>query len=292
MLSKQTMQEQFSSFYKEHKPNNFEEAIEKFSIFGGVNWGDIDTSKSSIELIETVILPDFRYIRNDVTELTTGMPLYHSILTGIAQGDGKPHTAFKRANVSKEVGENALDEIIDTGIIRLEKSKKIFTSWAESEAVSNKLFFTSPFLRFWFAFVSPLFKGVRDGDYKEIREAFTNRESEFVQLTFTQLAHEVLKLSMLDDPIVEIGTYWDNDVEIDIFAKTTSGKIIAGTTKYTNAKIKKNELTKLQESCDKTGMKVDIFVIFSKRGFSNELKSLKGKNLKLFTVKNFKKLVE
>lgn len=292
MLSNQTIQEQFHTFYKEHKPNNFEEAIEKFSIFGGVSWGDIDTSKSSIELIEKVILPDFRYIRNDVTELTTGMPLYHSILTGVAQGDGKPHTAFRRANVSKEVGENALDEILDMGIIKLEKSKKIFTSWAENESVSNKLFFTTPFLRFWFAFVSPLFKGVRDGDYKEIREAFTNRESEFVQLTFTQLAHEVLKLSMQDDPIVEIGTYWDNDVEIDIFAKTASGKIIAGTTKYTNAKIKKSELTRLQESCEKTGMKVDIFVIFSKKGFSNELKSLKGENLKLFTVKNFKKLVE
>jgi len=292
MLSKQTMQEQFRSFYQEHKPNNFEEAIEKFSIFGGISWGDIDTSKSSIELIEKVILPDFRYIRNDVTELTTGMPLYHSILTGVAQGDGRPHTAFKRANVSKEVGENALDEIIDTGIIRLEKSKKIFTSWAESEAISNKLFFTSPFLRFWFAFVSPLFKGARDGDYKEIREAFTNRENEFVQLTFTLLAHEVLKLSMLDNPIVEISTYWDNDVDIDIYAKTKSGKIIAGTTKYTNSKVKKSELTKLQESCEKTGMKADIFVIFSKKGFSNELKSLKGENLKLFTVKNFKKLVE
>ena len=292
MLSNQTIQEQFCSFYQEHKPNNFEEAIEKFSIFGGVSWGDIDTSKSSIELIEKVILPDFRYIRNDVTELTTGMPLYHSILTGIAQGDGKPHTAFKRANISKEVGENALDEILDMGIITLEKSKKIFTSWTESEAVSNKLYFTTPFLRFWFAFVSPLFKGVRDGDYKEIREAFTNRESEFIQLTFTQLAHEVLKSSFKDDPIIEIGTYWDNDVDIDIFAKTASGKIIAGTTKYTNAKIKKSELTKLQVACEKTGMKADVFVIFSKKGFSNELKTLKGENLKLFTVKNFKKLVE
>ena len=292
MLSKKSFLEQFRSFYKDHKPNNFEEAVEKFTIFGGINWGDIDTSKPSLELIESIILPDFRYIRNDVTELTTGMPLHHSILTGVAMGDGKPHTAFKRANVSKEVGENALNEIIDTGIIRLEKSKKIFTSWAESEAVSNKLYFTSPFLRFWFAFVSPLFKGVRDGDYKEIRERFSNRENEFTQLTFAQLSHEFIKLSFTDDPIVEIGNYWDNDVEIDIYAKTESGKIIAGTAKYTNAKVKKSELTKLQEMCEKTGMKPDMFVIISKRGFSNELKSLKGENLKLFTVKSFKKLVE
>jgi AAA+ ATPase superfamily predicted ATPase len=207
-------------------------------------------------------------------------------------GDGKPHTAFKRANVTKEVGENALDELIDTGIIRLEKSKKIFTSWADNEAISNKLYFTSPFLRFWFAFVSPLFKGIRDGDYKEIRERFTNRESEFTHLTFTQLTHEFLKLANIDDPIVEIGSYWDNDVEIDIYAKTKSGKTIAGTTKYTNAKIKKSELTRVQEMCDKTNMKVDMFVIFSKRGFTSELKSLKGENLRLYTVKNLKKLVE
>ena len=222
------------------------------------------------------------------------MPLYHSILTGIAMGDGKTHTAFKRANISEEVGLNALDELCDTGVIRLEKSKKIFTSWAEDDGtkISNKLFFTSPFLRFWFAFISPIFKGIRDGDYKEIRERFTNRESEFVALTFTELSHELLKLNSKDDPIKEIGTYWDNKIELDIYAKTKSGKVIVGSCKYTNAKVKKSELTKLQESCANAKIEADTFVIFSKRGFSSELKSLKGENLKLYTVKNFKKLVE
>jgi len=292
MLNNKSLQEQFKAFYQEHKPNNFEEAVEKFSIFGGVSWGNIDTSKSSSELIEKVILPDFRYIRNDVTDLTTGMPMYHSILTGIAMGDGKTHTAFKRANIGKDVGEKALDELCEIGIIKLEKSKRIFTSWAENESVSNKLYFTSPFLRFWFAFVSPLFKGARDGDYKEILDRYANRENEFVQLTFTQLAHQFLKLTSIDDPIVDIGSYWDNDSDIDIFAKTKSGKIIAGTTKYTNAKIKKSELTKLKEQCTKSNIEVDKFVIFSKKGFSSELKALKGDKLGLYTVKNFKKLVE
>lgn len=237
-------------------------------------------------------MPDFRYIRNDVTEVTTGMPLYHSVLTGIAMGDGKTHTAFKRANISAEVGLNAVDELCDTGVIKLQKGSKFFTSWEENESVSNKLFFTSPFLRFWFAFVSPLFKGIRDGDYKEVRERFSNRESEFVQLPFVELSHEFLKLSAIDDPIVEIGTYWDNKIELDILAKTKSGKIIAGVCKYTNAKVKKSELTKLQESCETSKIKVDTFVIFSKRGYSSELKSLKGESLRLYTVKNLKKLVE
>lgn len=284
--------EQFRSFYKEHNPNNFEDAIEKFAVFGGVEWSKIDTSKPTMQLIEKMILPDFNYIRNDVTELTSGMPLYHSILSGIAMGDGKTHTAFKRANVSKDVGQKAVDELCETKIIKLQKSKKIFTNWGEDESVSNKLFFVSPFLRFWFAFVSPIFKGIRDGDYKEIREKFTNRENEFVNLTFTELSHELLKLEFKDDPIKEISTYWDNDSELDIYAKTKSGKTIVGSSKYTNSKIKKSELTKLQESCKASNIEADIFVIISKRGFSSELKSLKGEKLKLYTSKSFKKLVD
>ena len=227
-----------------------------------------------------------------MTELTTGMPLYHSILTGIAMGDGRTHTAFKRANTSQEIGMNAIEELCDTGIIKMQKGSKHFTSWEENESVSNKLFYASPFLRFWFAFVSPIFKGIRDGDYKELRERFTNRESEFLQLPFVELSHELLKLNFVDDKIVEIGTYWDNNIELDIYAKTESGKIIAGTCKYTNAKVKKSELTKLQESCAKSNIKADILVLVSKSGYTNELKSLKGSNLRLINLKNFKKLVE
>ena len=228
-----------------------------------------------------------------MSELSTGMPLYHSILTGIAVGDGKTHTAYKRANISKEVGDKAIEELCDLGIIKLDKSKKIFTSWAEDdgEKVSNKLYFTSPFLRFWFAFISPLFKGIKEGDYKEVREKFQNRKSEFTNLIFEQLSQEVLKISFKDDKIVECSSYWDNEIELEIYAKTKSGKIIAGSCKYTNSKIKKSELTKLQEKCKKAKIEADIFVIFSKQGFSSELKSLKGENLKLYTIKNFKNLV-
>ena len=246
-----------------------------------------------MSLIESLILPDYRYIRNDVSEVSTGMPLYHTILTGIAMGDGRTHTAYKRANISKEVGDKAIDELCDLGIIRLEKSKKVFTSWAEEdgEKISNKLYFTSPFLRFWFAFISPLFKGIKEGDYKEIQERFQNRENEFTNLVFEQLSQEFIKLAFTDDEIVECSSYWDNDIELEIYAKTKSGKVIAGSCKYTNAKIKKSELTKLQEKCEKAKIKADIFVIFSKKGFSSELKSLKGENLRLYTVKNFNKLV-
>jgi len=252
-------------------------AIEKFSIFGGVSWGSFDTSKKSIELIKELILPDFRYIRNDITELTDGLPLHHSILTGLAMGDSRLQTAFKRASVSKEVGENAIYELGEAKIIRTYKQTAIFNS---------------PFLRFWFAFVSPIFKGIRDGDYKELEERWDRRGNDFVQLTFVQLAYELIKLNFKDDRIKEIRPYFEEGVELDIYAKTSEKKIIAGVCRYSNAKIKKSELTKLQETCKDAGIEADILVIVAKNGFSKELKELKSDKLRLITLKNFKKLVE
>ena len=287
-----TLTQQFQSFYADHKPKTLEDAIEKFSIFGGVDWGNVETDKDSFVLIEKLILSDYRFIRNDVTELTSGAPVYHSVLSGIAQGDGKTHSSYKRANVAEDVGDAAVEALIQRGIIRVEKARNVFTSWQTNEKVDNKLFFTTPFMRFWFAFISPLFKGIRDGDYSEVKKRFQNNENEFVRLTFVQLAHEYLKLSFKDDKIVEIGTYWDRETELDVYAKTQSGKTIVGNCKYANQKVKKSDLTRLQEASKKANIEVDAFVFFSKSGYTNELKSLKGENLKLFGVKSLKTLLE
>ena len=210
------------------------------------------------------------------------MPLYHLILSAIAQGDAQTHTAYRRANVSQEVGDNAVASLCELGIIKIKKAKKA--------SISDKLYFNSPFLRFWFAFVSPLFKGIKEGDYKEIKEKFANNQSEFLNLIFEQLSLELIKVSM-DESFVDLSSYWDSEIELDIYAKTKSKKLIVGACKYTNAKVKKSELTKLQEKCKTAGIEADIFVIVSKSGFSNELKALKGENLKLYTLKNFKNLL-
>ena len=290
MLSQtQSLVEQFQIFYKEHTPKTLEDAVEKFAIFGGVEWGKIDTSKPSYELIEKLILDDYSYIRNDINEITSGAPLYHSLLTAIAMGDGKTHSSYKRAKLDKEIGDKAVQELVDRGVIYVEKPKKEFTSWAENEQLDNKLYFKTPFLRFWFAFVSPLFKGIRDKDYSEVKKRWENRKGEFSNLIFTQLSHELIQDSFKnEDKIETISDYWDRKIELDIYAKAVSGKIIVGSTKYTNSKVKKSELNRLQELCEKANIEADTFVIVAKNGFSSELKALKSDKVKLYTLKNFK----
>jgi len=229
-----------------------------------------------------MILPDYRYIRNDIGEITTGLPLYHSILTAIAMGDGKTHSVYKRAKVADDVGQKAVMALVESGIIKVIKAKN----------ADDRLQFKTPFMRFWFAFISPLFKGVRDGDFSEVKKRWENRENEFIQQTFLELSKELVRESLKGERVMNISSYYDEDIEIDIYTKTKSGKVIVGSSKYTNSKVKKSELARLEELCKKANIKADIFVIVAKKGFSNELKSLKGENLKLFTLKNFKSLVE
>jgi len=204
-------------------------------------------------------------------------------------GDGQTHSAFKRANVVGEVGNKAVEELCEIGIIKKEKSKKVFTNWSENESISAKLYFTSPFLRFWFAFVSPLFKGVRDGNYEEVQQRFINRQSEFQELIFTQLCFELIKKDF--DNIKTISSYWDKENSLDIFAKTTSLETVVGMTRFTNTKLKKSDLTKLQDNCKKAHIDADIYILISKKGFSSELKALKGEKIKLYTLKDFKRIL-
>ena len=218
---------------------------------------------------------------------------FSAVLTGLAMGDGRIHSAFKRARISDANASEIAKKLMDTQIVRFEKNPKPFVSWIEDERVSDKLLFTTPFLRFWFAFVAPIFKGIKEGNYAEFTTRYENKIQEFKESIFCELSYALVTLSFAqEDAIVEIGGYWDRESEADLFAKTASGKVIFGSCRYSNAKLKKSEVTKLQEISNKTKIKADIFVIVAKNGFSSELKSLKSQEVRLFSMKNFKHLIE
>ncbi len=284
-----TLLQQFRSFCFQNRPKNIEEAIEYFSVFGGMGW-NVDTSKNLDELIKEKVLNNYRYIHADITKITQSNKLYHTLLTAVATGDRREHSAFKKANVSRTEGENAIDFLIENKLLDREKPQA--KPLDEEEVVSDKLLFTLPFMRFWFAFISPYYKGIKEGDFKEFQEAFTNKKEEFSDFIYERLVMELIKKSFEDDPLQKIGSYWDKNNHIDILAKTKSGKIIAGTWKLSKSKAKKTDLNRLKESCANTELNADIYLIFSKSGFSSELKNEKGKELKLLTLKNLNSLIQ
>jgi len=284
-----TILEQFRSFYFQNKCSDLDSAIKYFSVFGGMSWG-VDMQMDIKQLIENKVYNNYRYIHADITQITGSDRVSHALLTGAATGDRRVHSALKKARISRADGEYAMEDLFDNGFIEAEYSLE--TPPDDKDKIDEKLNFIAPFMRFWFSFISPYFKTIRDGDYKEAQEKFKNREQEFSELVFVKLAGEVMKKTFKDDPITELGSYWDRNTSIDILAKTKSGKVVAGICKYSNAKAKKSELTKLQEQLAKADLKADICVVISKSGFTNELKSSKSAELKLLSLKNFKSLVE
>lgn len=289
MAKHPTFLEQFRSFYFQNKPKDMEQAIKYFGVFGGMSWS-VDMDKPLPELIESKVLNNYKYIHADITKITESDKHSHQLLSGIATGDRRMHSALKRARISRNDGEYAMENLFERALLEAEYSLESPPN--EEERVDKKLNFHKPFMRFWFSFISPYFKSIKDGDYKEAQETFANREQEFSELVFTKLAMEVVKKSIKDDPIKEIGSYWDRNTQIDILAKTKSGKILAGICKNSNSKAKKTDLTKLKEQCEKAELTPDICVIISKSGFSNELKNEKGAELRLLSLKNFTSLVE
>jgi hypothetical protein len=219
--------------------------------------------------------------------------MYHAMLTAIATGDRREYSAFKKVNIGREEGEEIIDFLIKDGFLIFDKSVEKPVN--EKDGISDKLLFVTPFMRFWFAVVSPTYKSIKEGDYKEVKERWSHMKADFFTHIYDQLVLEMLKQGFKDafegDPIIAIGGYWDKNVEIDILIKRKSGELIAGATKYSKSKVNKSELTKIKEKCAQAELDVETFVIFSKNKFSSELKKEKGDKLQLFSLRNLMGLV-
>ncbi|PIF03449.1 MAG: hypothetical protein CSA86_05645, partial [Arcobacter sp.] len=192
---------------------------------------------------------------------------------------------FKRAHISFEEGMKCVEELLDTQIIEIE-SPLNFMIKSEFNIDTKKLLFTTPFLRFWFAFISPIYKGIKNKDYTEFFTLFENRKNEFIDFIIEELALDYIEDTFKEDEIKILGKYWNKDVNIHIMAKTKSDKI------NSNKKVKKEALNNLKDDCKKIGLKADIYVLFAKNGYTNELKSLKSETIRLFSIKSFRHLVK
>ena len=285
-MSNPTILQQFRSFCYQNNATNLEVALEYFSVFGGMGWR-VDLTKPLDELIVEKVLNNYRYIHGDTTKITQSKQIHHKVLSALATGDRREHSAFKKAQVNKEDGEESVDFMIKEGL--LSKDLSVEKPLTNHEKVSIKLLFNQPFMRFWFAVISPYYKGIKAGEYDEVKERWTQMRGEFTNLIYQQLFMELIKKSYNEsneDKIVKIGSYWDTKVEIDLLAKTASGKMIAGACKFSKAKANKSELSKLKDKCQQAELDIDSYVIFSKNKFSTELKKERGEQLQLFSLKS------
>ncbi|MEA3521911.1 MAG: DUF234 domain-containing protein [Campylobacterota bacterium] len=291
--------EYFRSFYKKNYPNDMEQCIDSFAVFGGFE-DALDLDEPLETLIEKHILNRYDELQRRISlELQDSMDCMH-LLTAIAIGDRRIASAFKRAHLSPANGNKALDYLRQYHIIELEKSRekapqKLYPKQhlkreVARHRISHKLRFKLPFLRFWFYFIAPQDKAIQEGNYESVLSEYRQHRQAFSGYIFEELSN-LLLMQTYPSKIINSGSYWDRTVEIDLLALSDSEDIIVGECKWRNHKINKKEFNKLRKKCKKLGLTPDLIVLFSKRGFSNELLYSANDKLKLYSAEDFKILL-
>lgn len=293
--------EQFRSFYFKNYPDDMETQIAYFAVFGGLDW-EIDTSKPLTQLIHELVLKHFDELYEKMQELTLGNKDYKRLLRALAVGDRRIFSAFNRAGLNNGNGGAALNYLQERGLIEMEYSReehprknapteKLKRADARHR-ISHKVFFTYPFVRFWFYFISPNLHYIQEKNFEKVLEDFEQRHNSYTSLVYEELSEILLNYNLRDTEIISSGSYWDANVEIDILTITKGDKIYVGECKWTNHKINKKELHKLAEKCKRLEIVPTQVVLFSKRGFSNELIAMQGSHLALYNSEDFKALVK
>lgn len=293
--------QQFRSFYFRNYPDDMEIQIDYFSVFGGLGW-DVDTSKPIAELIEMLILENFDILNERIEKLTLNEPINKRLLQALAVGDRRIFSAFNRAGLNNGNGGAALNFLQDSGFIQMEYSRERHPRDANPNAklkrrdarhrISHKVLFTHPFVRFWFYFIAPEVKNIKNGDYSKLFENFKNHQNSYTSLVFEELSEVLLNYNLRESQVISSGSYWDANIEIDILTITDDESIYVGECKWKNHKLNKKELHKLHEKCEKLDIQPTQIVFFSKRGFSNELMQMRGADLALFSSEDFESLVK
>jgi hypothetical protein len=276
--------------------------LEYFAFFGGIESAmDIDFFDDLDEVIMHNLLLDNKRIEELITPSYLLEPPYRDLLIAVARGDGKLLNVFKRARVSEAAGRELVSELSDLGILQLEASrenplkihpKQKIKKHLRSYRIQAKARFREPFMRFWFGFIEPYKREIQQGKTYAFQENYRQHRDRCVSLIFEQLSNDLLEAYFSKkDPLVSKGSFWDRHSEFDLLCVSRSGRVILGECKYKGRKICKNELNKLKDKAVQSGIRVDIYALFSKNGFSNELKQEEEKELLLFELKDFRQLL-
>ena len=293
MSKRPTLLQHFRSFAYQNNIKDFDKALEYFTVFGGTGW-DVDVSKSIETLIEEKVLRNYESLHKSMTRYTHNNPVYHMLLSLVAQGVNHEHDTFKKAKVGRDRGEEAMDYLEKKSLLRFDLS--VEKPLKESDGKSDRLQFELPFMRFWFAVISPYYKSISNGDFSEFTQKWNQLKANFSILLSNQLVLELVKQSFaekfVDDPIVSIGSYYDKHVQIEILAKRKSGKMLAGECKYSKEAAKINMFNSLKEKCQKAELVITNYVLFSKNGFTSELEPMKDADLRLLSDTHLASLLD
>lgn len=276
--------------FDETKPfypnDNIYEQMTYYSIFSGVPYylKFIDKKLSLKENVinnvlqsGSVLFSEVEFLlKQELREVIT----YNTIITAIAMGHTKQNEIVQLTGIEKTKLPYYLNSLMDIGIITKEfpstvKAKEMTKSRKGLYILENSFF------RFYYRFVYPYLSELSDGNADIIYEEIIDEQlSAYVGTCFEKVSIQHIKElnnnRALPIRAIRVGRWWKKDVEIDIVAYDVNGNYLFGECKWKNKKVSIETLNKLREKSIQIAIPGErYYILYSKSGFTEQLKSLK-----------------
>ncbi|MGH1600209.1 ATP-binding protein [Campylobacter majalis] len=265
-------------YLKEFFPNKSQnELIELYAVLYGVpKYLEMFSDSGEIlNSIEANILNPNSYLYNEpqfILQNEVNEPItYFSILEAIANGE------HKLGNIASRLGKNVQN--ITSFIAKLTELDIIYKEvpiLEDNPAKSKKglYFIKDNFFRFWFCYVLPYKSQLELGNTNYVRKKIAENFNIFISPVYEQLCIEYL---LKNYELLKCGRHWDKDLEIDAVG-ISKDYIILAECKYSNKKVGIDILEQLKQKASRlnSNLAVKHYILFSKSGFTDELKKIKS----------------
>lgn len=242
--------------------------IELYSILGGVpKYLEIfEYDKDILNSIAKNILDKDSFLYNEAffllqDEISEGVT-YFSILEVIANGAHKLGEIASRLQKPVTNITSFMKKLIDLEIIY-----KDIPVTENHKSKKGEYYIKDNFLRFYFSYVFPYRSQLEIGNIEFVLDRLRLTFNEFVGKTYEDLAREYV---LNNFNVIKCGRWWDKDTEIDILAIGDEFTLFREC-KWQNRKVTMKILKDLIEKSKKIEVNDKKYILFSKKGFTEDL---------------------
>ncbi|MCR6591228.1 Archaea bacterial proteins of uncharacterised function [Campylobacter insulaenigrae] len=278
----------FNDFAKKCCHFNIEQKFDFYSVFDEI---DFDCEKDLYcNILEIYIKKSDCFLKN-LRLNDNSLKALHIL----SRNDRKRYSINKFIPHFKALG--IVNNLLDKKILILEKSqeKPLVKSKRQKikkelrgYSIQDKVFFKNQGVRFFFYFIYPNLNLIVNNKYEELMDIIKLNLEKYQSFTFELLCKEFLAKKL---KLNQIFSFWNYYCEIDIYYNDNNFCVI-GEAKFKDRKICKNVLNILKNKAKKMNVNPNLFVLFSKIGFSKEIILNKERNLLLYTLEDFVFLIE
>lgn len=281
-------------YIQEFLPNHTEtELIKFYSLGGGVprylellqNYKDFSSALQELVLNQTGLL--YNEARHLLHEEISSPNICWSILQTLGNGTGRISEIGSQLGLPANQLTHYIELLKDLFLIfrevpvlekNPERSKKGFYQVAD------------PFLRLWFGSIYPYDSFLEFGQTEIIMSRLNPLIQKHISFCYEQLCRDFVKNNAITFNCLRVGRQWAGNYELDVAGVNADLKLnIVGECKWSHKKIGLSVYKELQNTIafNKLPLSGDCrYLLFSKSGFTRELKDISKKDHKLLLIDN------